>query len=173
MNAEYKHNSALLEELELLKGKLEEANDTIEAIRTGQVDALIVDDGTGHQIYTLTSADQGYRALIENMGEGAVTMNKEGLILYCNSTFAEMLGLNLSFVIGSAFDKFINPLFLSFYHELFERSWEADCKGEVELQCDGITKPVQLSFTSLELPEGTSLSLIVTDLSKQKKCRGS
>src|SRR6187551_1769073 len=106
MNAEQKNNSALLEELETLKIKLEEANDTIEAIRTGQVDALIVDDGSGHQIYTLTSADQGYRTLIENMGEGAVTMNRVGLILYCNSTFAEMLGLSLSSVIGSAFEIF-------------------------------------------------------------------
>ena len=172
MNAEYKNNSALLEELETLKQKLEEANDTIEAIRTGQVDALIVDDGSGHQIYTLTSADQGYRALIENMGEGAVTMNRTGLILYCNSTFAEMLGLSLSSVIGAAFDKFIDPLFLSFYNELFEKCWEADCKGEVDLYCDGISRPVQLSFTTLELPEGTSLSLIVTDLSKQKKLQG-
>jgi PAS domain S-box-containing protein len=169
MNTKPKNISVLQEELEFLKIKLDEANETIDAIRTGQVDALIVDDGSGHQIFTLTSADQGYRALIENMGEGAVTMSRTGLILYCNSTFAEMLGLSLSSVIGLSFETFVGEESRDFYRELFERCWESDCKGEVELSFNHISIPVQLSFTSLELPEGTSLSLIITDLSKQKK----
>ncbi len=169
MNTKQYNISALQQELETLKIKLDEANETIDAIRTGQVDALIVDDGSGHQIFTLTSADQGYRALIENMGEGAVTMSKTGLILYCNSTFAEMLGLSLSSVIGLSFETFVGEESRDFYRELFEKCWEVDCKGEVDLSYNHITIPVQLSFTSLELPEGTSLSLIITDLSKQKK----
>lgn len=169
MNSKQNNISTLQDELVSLRQKLDEANETIDAIRTGQVDALIVDDGTGHQIFTLTSADQGYRALIENMGEGAVTMSRNGLVLYCNSTFAEMLGVSLSSVIGVPFKKFVSETSLSFYEDLFNMSWEVECKGEVDLQSNTITLPVQLSFTSLELPEGTSLSLIITDLSKQKR----
>lgn len=168
MNAS-QHISALLEEVETLKIKLGEANDTIEAIRTGQVDALIVDDGSGHQIYTLTSADQGYRALIENMGEGAVTMNHAGLILYCNSTFAAMLGISLSGVMGLPFRQFVSDATLAVYEELFEKCWSMDCKGEVDLYCNGKFFPVQLSLTTIEMSEGTSLSMIITDLSNQKK----
>jgi PAS domain S-box-containing protein len=169
MNSKNNNISTLQDELVSLRLKLDEANETIEAIRTGQVDALIVDDGSGHQIFTLTSADQGYRALIENMGEGAVTMSRTGLVLYCNSTFAEMLGVSLSSVIGLPFEKFVNETSLQFYKDLFDRSWNSDCKGEVELTSNHLCVPVQLSFTTLELPEGTSLSLIITDLSKQKR----
>jgi PAS domain S-box-containing protein len=169
MNSKNNNISTLQDELVSLRLKLDEANETIEAIRTGQVDALIVDDGSGHQIFTLTSADQGYRALIENMGEGAVTMSRTGLVLYCNSTFAEMLGVSLSSVIGLPFEKFVNETSLQFYKDLFNRSWDSDCKGEVELTSNHLSVPVQLSFTTLELPEGTSLSLIITDLSKQKR----
>jgi PAS domain S-box-containing protein len=169
MNSKDNNISILQDELLTLRQKLDEANETIDAIRTGQVDALIVDDGSGHQIFTLTSADQGYRALIENMGEGAVTMSRTGLVLYCNSTFAEMLGVSLSSVIGLPFEKFVSGNSLQFYKDLFERSWDIDCKGEVELTSNHLIVPVQLSFTTLELPEGTSLSLIITDLSKQKR----
>ncbi len=59
-----------------LQFKLQEAEDAIEAIRTGQVDALVVQNETGHELYTLKSADQTYRVFIEKMKEGAVTLDK-------------------------------------------------------------------------------------------------
>ncbi|MDF2433558.1 MAG: two-component system, OmpR family, phosphate regulon sensor histidine kinase PhoR, partial [Mucilaginibacter sp.] len=46
----------LLSENNELRMQLEEANDTIDAIRTGQVDALIVNNGDSHQLYTLKTA---------------------------------------------------------------------------------------------------------------------
>jgi two-component system phosphate regulon sensor histidine kinase PhoR len=58
-------NNSLLAEIEELRQQLEEATDTIHAIRTGQVDALVVKDTDGHQLYTLKTADQTYRVFIE------------------------------------------------------------------------------------------------------------
>src|SRR4051812_22845931 len=92
--------SQLEQEIEELRQQLEEANDTIEAIRTGQIDALIVKDKHGHQLYTLKSADQTYRVFIEKMIEGAVTLNEKGIILYSNSRFASMMKSPLSKIIG-------------------------------------------------------------------------
>jgi two-component system phosphate regulon sensor histidine kinase PhoR len=83
-------NNSLLAEIEELRQQLEEATDTIHAIRTGQVDALVVKDTEGHQLYTLKTADQTYRVFIEKMNEGAVTINREGIVLYCNTRFAYM-----------------------------------------------------------------------------------
>src|SRR6187551_1446288 len=90
----------LLEEVEELRLQLEEANETIDAIRSGQVDALVVRDQNGHQLYTLKTADQTYRVFIEKMTEGAVTLNQEGVILYSNSRFAAMVNMPLEKVIG-------------------------------------------------------------------------
>ncbi|HEX2607585.1 MAG TPA: ATP-binding protein, partial [Flavisolibacter sp.] len=47
--------------------------------------------------------------------------------------------------------------------------WIQDCKGELYLSAPDRKIPVQLSLTTLELDEGTSLSIIITDLSNQKK----
>src|ERR1700730_2786087 len=87
-----------------LRTQLDEAMEAIEAIRTGQVDALVVNNGDGHQLYTLKTADQTYRVFIEKMNEGAVTINREGLILYCNTKFANMVDMPLEKVIGLAFN---------------------------------------------------------------------
>ena len=158
-----------MKELEELRFQLHEANETIEAIRTGQVDALVVQGQEGHQVYTLKSADQTYRVFIEKMTEGAVTLNQQGLILYCNSQFAFMAGLPLSQVIGISFEKFIIADDLFLYEESFKKCWEQDCKVELMLKTGEGQAPVQLSLTTLDLQEGRALSIIVTDLTAQKK----
>ena len=159
-----------LSELEELRQKLDEANDTIEAIRSGQVDAFIVKDKNGPRIYTLKSADQTYRVFIEKMIEGAVTINKEGVILYSNSQFANMLKLPLAKIIGSPFKSYIAAQHEMEFGRLIEKGWQEECKGEVNLLTrSGQTIPVLVSLTTLELDEGTALSLILTDLTTQKR----
>jgi PAS domain S-box-containing protein len=155
-------------ELEQLRFQLEEANETIEAIRTGQIDAIVVQGANGHQLYTLKSADHTYRVFIEKMTEGAVTLNQQGFILYSNSRFASMVDTPLSYIIGMDFEKFIAPGNMVHYEELFARAWKEDCKGEVYLGNENKSLPVQISLTTLELDEGKALSIIVTDLTKQK-----
>ena len=99
----------LLAENERLRLQLEEATDTINAIRSGQVDALVVEGKDGHELYTLKTADLTYRVIIETMNEGAVTLGAGGLIVYCNSTFATLVGTPLSQVIGLPFYPFVTP----------------------------------------------------------------
>jgi PAS domain S-box-containing protein len=163
-----KSTADLERELSELRHQLDEARETIEAIRTGQVDALVVHGDKGHQLFTLRSADQTYRVFIEKMTEGAVTLNRSGLILYCNSQFALMVQLPLTGVMGLPFDRFIAPEFRDTYLQLFEKCWKQDCKGELMLQSGEKQTPVQLSLTALELEEGVSLSVILTDLTAQK-----
>ncbi|TSJ38773.1 PAS domain S-box protein [Mucilaginibacter corticis] len=159
----------LLSEANELRYKLEEANDTIEAIRTGQVDALIVQGEEGHQLYTLKTADQTYRMFIEKMNEGAVTINHEGLILYSNSRFAEMVNIPLEKVIGLAFESFIVEQSRDKFNKVIEAAWDNECKEEIELLSKN-RNPVSclLSCNTLELDEGLALSLILTDLTTQK-----
>jgi len=96
MDRKVKDNNPLIKELVDLRHKLSEAEETIHAIRTGQVDAIVVENGEGHQLYSLKSSDQTYRVFIEKMKEGAVTLNKDEVILYCNSQFASMVGVPLA-----------------------------------------------------------------------------
>ena len=160
----------LLAENRQLRWQLEEATETIQAIRTGQVDALVVQGKSGHELYTLRTADHTYRVFIETMNEGAVTLNHTGLIVYGNSTFANLVELPLSAVIGMPFSQFIAPENQSAFDGLF-----ADHQPEsrkIELTITSHTQktiPCLLSLTTLELDEGRSLSVIITDLTNQKE----
>jgi signal transduction histidine kinase len=79
-----------------------------------------------------------------------------------------MVHLPLTQVIGIHFEDFVAPENKILYEELFNTSWKSDCKGELLLKGDEGETPVQLSLTTLELEEGVSLSIIVTDLTAQK-----
>jgi two-component system phosphate regulon sensor histidine kinase PhoR len=159
----------LAAELAELKFQLEEANDTIEAIRTGMVDAFVVYGDQGHQLYTLKTADQTYRVLVEKMGEGAITLNKHGMILYSNSRFAEMLDIGLDAVVGKHVTEFISEKDSKGLLEKIETPVGRDYKTEVTLRCaNRAMLPVLLALTNLNLEDGTAWSLLFTDLSRQK-----
>ena len=78
-----------------LRARLGRAEESVREILSGESDALFVQGADGAQLFTLTGADQSYRTLIENMSEGALTLTPEGLILYANRRFAQILGTPL------------------------------------------------------------------------------
>ncbi|WP_462266869.1 ATP-binding protein [Mucilaginibacter sp.] len=157
-------------DLEETRCQLEEANEMIEAIRTGEIDALVVKASDGHQLYTLKNADQTYRIFIEQMTAGAVTLNHAGQILYSNSRFAELLGLPLEKVIGHTFVQFLSERCRADFVTLNSSAWQQRKKAEsVLLTAAQQHTPVLLSLHTLDLDEGLSMSIIITDLSQQKQ----
>jgi two-component system CheB/CheR fusion protein len=162
-------NNGLLSEIEELRYQLEEARDTINAIHNGQVDALIVKDNTGHQLYTLKTADQTYRVFIEKMSEGAVTINREGVILYCNTRFANMVDTPLEKTIGQPLLFFVPDALKSNLEKIIYNSWDEDCREEIILK-DGGGKDMHCLFScnTMELDSGIALSIIITDLTVLK-----
>jgi PAS domain S-box-containing protein len=160
----------LKEEYELLQQQLEEAKDTIEAIKNGEIDALVVQGKNGHELFTLQSADVTYRIFIEKMSEGAATLNAEGVIVYCNPSFAFMVGEPTENVVSELFETFVIPYDLEKYRSLIAQGLQCDVKGEISLsqKDDGII-PVLLSITSLRNSDEHSLNIIVTDLTAIKE----
>ncbi|ADB37926.1 sensor histidine kinase [Spirosoma linguale] len=160
----------LLAENENLRWQLYEATETIQAIRTGQIDALVVQGTEGHELYTLKTADHTYRIFIETMNEGAVTLNREGFILYSNSAFATMVELPLTKVFGLRFREFVSPDMQSAFDLLFNESWLGNKKEELSIKSINHTiVPCLLSVTPMQLDGGDCLSLILTDLTAQKE----
>lgn len=163
-----KSNEKLLAEIDKLQSQLTEANDTLDAIRTGQIDALVVNGHNGHTLFTLRTADHAYRVFIEQMTEGAVTLNSSGLIIYSNSQFASLVGKELSSVLGREFSYFISPECKETFDELFHKGWAGSSKREVTILSNGLRIPVLLSLNALQFDDEAALSLIVTDLTVQK-----
>jgi len=104
-----KTNEQLITENEELKSRLVETEEALTAIRSGEVDAIVVSGRKGDQVYSISSAETPYRFFIEEMDEGALTLSKNGLIIYCNRRFAELVGEPIKSVVGSYFKRFIVP----------------------------------------------------------------
>jgi PAS domain S-box-containing protein len=159
------------DDVEELRARLEEAEDTLRAIRQGEVDALVVLDRQGEKVYTLKSADRPYRIMIEEMGQGAVTLLADGTILYCNRCFAELVKAPLEHVLGASIHAFVAPPAREPFAALLRQgeSQEGSSRGEIQLQtAAGSPIPAYAAVTPLSREEGPALCLVVTDLTKQK-----
>ena len=67
MRVEKKSPQQLFKENENLRLRLNEAKETLNAIRNGEVDAIVVSGHKGEQIFTFKGADYAYRILVETM----------------------------------------------------------------------------------------------------------
>lgn len=159
----------VLIENEILRSKLNEATETLDAIRSGQVDALVVSDRNGHALYTLQTADHAYRVFIEQMAEGAVSLTSEGLVIYSNSQFSKIINKPLSTIIGRHFSEFVSPEHRSQFEELFRHAWDKNIKAEIEMVSDSGPIHVQVSLSTIQFEGEYALSLIVSDLTRQKE----
>jgi len=162
----------LLSELDGLRIRLGEAEDTIRAIRSGEIDALVVAGPKGDQIFTLEGAEHSYRVFLEQMHEGAVTLAAgDHAILFCNRRFAEMVATPLEEVIGSSIDRFVHDADRPVLAALLCEGLTLGGKGELRLAGrEGKTVPVYLAASALPIEaEIQALCLVVTDLTEQKR----
>lgn len=150
------------EQTEALRARLAEAEEMLRAIRQGEIDALVVEGAQGHQIYTLHSAEEPYRNLVEQMPEGAVVLTRRGDILYSNTRFAALVGEPLESVVGSRIDRFVHAVDRQDFEALLGAG-----SGRQRISLIGSKSgafEVSLSLTTTGSPSGDRLNLIVTDL---------
>lgn len=161
----------LLEELAEVRARLEEAEETLRAIRQGEVDALVVSGPEGDHIFTLKGADHSYRILVETINEGAATLAADGKIFYANRRLAELLKMPLEKVITSAIRDYVEPTDRDVFEALFSRGKQGVSKGEVGLRAaDGALVPTYVSLSSMQLEALPDMvCLAVTDLTDQKR----
>jgi len=151
---------------ESLKRRLDEAEETLGAIRRGEVDALVVQTSTGDQVFTLKSADHSYRVLVESMGEGALTLSDDGIILHANQAFARLVRYPHSKVIGSSVFDFFCVESIRFLTRFLKKLAVKPHRGEFQIQPNaGPPLPVLLSGTHLQLEQDHLICVVVTDLS--------
>ncbi len=153
------------EELQLRLSEVEEA---LAAIRSGEVDAIIVPGKKGEQVFSLSSAETPYRTFIEEMDEGAVTLSKEGMVVYCNRRFAELVNEPIERVIGSYFKSFVIPKDISRFEKALKHK-EHKIKNAMILSLVN-SLCLKLSFHLLPAYlQGNNCILVATDVTEMKR----
>ena len=153
-----------------LERRLHEAEETIHAIRDGHVEALVVRTAHGEEIFTLRTADQPYRHMVEQMREGALTLAADGMILYCNKRFAELVAEPPERVAGRRIEEFLSPDDRSRLKTMLRSD---SFRDEVQLQSSiGALNPAQISSIALEIDDVRTVAVVVTDLTHERVERG-
>ena len=153
-----------------LVARVSEAEETLRAIRSGEVDAIVVNGQGGKKVFTLQGADHTYRVFVERMNEGAAVLSRDHTVLHCNGRFARFLGAGLQRVIGSSMLDLVWPDDHSKLDALLRRAAQKNCRGEIRLQSrKGAPLSVQLSLNPLRLESTKAVCLIASDLSEMKR----
>jgi PAS domain S-box-containing protein len=159
-------------QLAKLRARLSEAEDTLLAIRNGDVDAVVVTGKNGDQVFTLEGAGHAYRILIESMNEGALTLTADETILYANQCFAGMVKCPLEEVIGSSFRRFLSVEERAAFKPLPKGSGNTGAKLQVMLNAsDGSQVPAQVSTRALARNDSSraTLGMVITDMTEGRR----
>ena len=160
------HQQNSMTAIDELHTRLQEAEETLQAIRAGEIDALVVTGPLGEKVFILRGADHPYRLIVEQMNEGAVTLSPEGTILYCNQRFANLLQAPLEQVIGSSIQEcFVRE---DAFDSLAQKNVRGTAEGHLQ-RADGARVPVFISYNPVVIDEANTVCLIVADLTELKR----
>jgi PAS domain S-box-containing protein len=159
-------------ELAELRARLAESEETLRAIRSGEVDAVVIAGKQGPQVFTLQGAEHAYRVLIESMNEGALTLTADKTILYANQCFARMVKCPLEQVVGSSFRRFLSAEDRAILRPLMKRARKSGSKIHVSLKAsDGSQMPAQISIRPLARngSDRATIGMVVTDITEAQR----
>ncbi len=156
-------------EVATLVERLAVAEETLRAIRSGEIDALVVETEVGDRVFTLAGAERPYRVMIESMQEGAATVSDAGTVLYANHRLGDMLGRPLHDLIGRPAAAFAVPAERDRFQQLLRDASVGAAHGETTLQTDAGAVTASIAANPLDLDGGRAACLVITDLSQQKR----
>lgn len=162
-----------------LRARLAEAEATLEAIRTGEVDAVVVSGPGGERTLAIEGATHPYHTLLNAMSDGAALLAPDGTILFGNRRLGEIVRASLESLRGSRLPRFVaraqRPSLEGFIQEGGNGAREFTIVGE-----GASATPVWIALSAVPLgayPAGNGrgarngdaiLMAIITDLTDRK-----
>jgi phosphoserine phosphatase RsbU/P len=159
------------DELGRLRSQIQDLDRALTAIRAGDVDAVVLGGPHGHQLYTLVSADRPYRVIVEEMGDGAVTVSERGIILYANQRLADLVEADRAALLGRDVTELVDAAAASTLSSLLAATAPGTTsQAELALRhAKGSAVPVLASVTGLDIGGVIVRCLILADLTDRRR----
>jgi PAS domain S-box-containing protein len=156
----------LLDQVEQLTRRLQEAEDTLQAIRCGEVDAIVVSGAQGEQVFSLAGAESIYRLIVQTMKEAALTVTLDGKILFSNRQFCESIMSAPEQVVGHSLAEFVVPEYQETLIRVLQESQVGPIKTRVVFRGTKGSVPTYVSTNILRQADGVCICIVGTDLSE-------
>jgi len=152
-----------------LRDRLAEAEAVIQAIRCGEIDAVVVNSSEGARIFTLEGSDHPYRLLVESMNEGAATLSEDGIILFSNPRLATLLRTPAAELAGTRLADWMAEAERKHFKRMLHDSRDRSVSGDLTLGAGRVDSlPVHVSLSSLFVKGVRCCCAVLTDMSLAK-----
>ncbi|HRD98615.1 MAG TPA: ATP-binding protein [Rubrivivax sp.] len=145
-----------------LSRQLVESQAIVNALRSGQVDALVREAG----IILLGDADKPYVTFFQAMRDGGLTLDANGRLLNCNGRFAELVRATRTQLLGRPFVDFVAAADRTRLMALLSAGCPVADDLELVDSC-GRGRPVSLSATPLDIADQHMTCVLVADQSER------
>jgi PAS domain S-box-containing protein len=179
MNRKSLSRSAILEENTELRARLDEVEDTLRAIRCGEVDALVVQGAAGSQLFTLQGQDaetNRFRGeILAQVSDAVIAVDNERRIIYLNAAAERLYGFAASEVLGRTLSCLYTLRWVDAESEDAVRAAltaRGEWRGEnLHIRRDGREMNVELSITLLREIDGQPAGMlaVIRDATERKQ----
>jgi PAS domain S-box-containing protein len=154
----------LKQEIEHLQMRLQEMEETLASVCGGTADAIIVSTIDGDKVFTLKTEEQPYRLFVENMPLGAVLLSEDGMVLYCNRAFADMVKESPENIVGEKVQDYVSKD--GSFNNMLTKSLQENSlqQGTVVLQAKYGSMNAQVSVSQIQCDGFKGVCLVFVKL---------
>lgn len=155
-------------EIDRLRAELEVSQETLRAIRSGEVDALIVDGQDESKVLTLGPAEQTYQLIVNQVLHPTALLAPDGRILQTNASFARLAQKDQAVLHDMHIQQLIYPTSQKSLETLLDEGARREIERDLILKSgEGLRVPVCFSVRPLK-ENPTGLCLLLTDLTVER-----
>jgi len=125
----------------------------------------------------LRKSERRQRAIFENIVDGIISTDKQGIILSFNPAASSIFGFSEKEAVGSPIsillhsdDAHTNDAFINDYHQFTISSFPSGIHRELEgKHKDGAVFPIEITITEMQVSDELQFVAIIRDVTEQKK----
>jgi two-component system NarL family sensor kinase len=137
------------------------------AIRRGGIDALVMQGAQGEKVVTLQGTEHPYRVLVESINDGAATLDADGIVLYANSRFAQILNIPVGKLTGSSLHNNLSAGQSDKLKKLIRQALHRSSAAELTLDAtEGRPKLVRFTLRPLKDSDIHKVGVVATELTE-------
>src|SRR5579862_9754252 len=148
-------------------GSASEAEEIVQAIRRGGLDALVMEGPRGEKVVTLQGTEHPYRVLVESINDGAATLDADGVILYANSRFAQILNIPHGKLTGTSLQNNLSEGQREKLRKLIAQALHRSSAVELTLDAtEGRPKLVRFTLRPMKDADIHKVGVVATELTE-------
>jgi PAS domain S-box-containing protein len=160
-------DKALRSRLAKLNEQVREQASLARALQGGEVDAVVVQNRKGPQLYRIHSDEPLYRTMIEDMALGVATVLVDGTVVYANRHLLTMVGESTATFVGSSLLRCIAEADQPRFTAMMRSALESPQELEVSFRWKSAEGPVLVSARRLPISDADTIGLALVDLRDQ------